>query len=430
MLFTEVRNFDQPARPSYIYNVKMSFMALPNEIIIQIIDSLDKSDPKKSFNIQNHRQMIKALMALRLTSKLLGEIALPQLFKTFCLLPSLESWLKLCYIATIDNFGKHLETLALERQHEGTYTYKAMMRHASASSKYCHLDLSLLPNLKIIKAEDKWLLTKKPRSQVKIPPEQSKIHAISFANCKPAIWSVLGDLTEISNYNFEISSLNCYLGACGPWQTLLSMDFSGLKYLRLASDGYYSNRYRYNLLPDIELLTKLQRLPNLEAFHLDQYFFGREEASASTVNYTTNVIKLLLEKDWPRLRHLDLRYLTTTTADFQEFVAPHAGTLASFQMHSGIVCAKVTEEERLQRFYLPHWIRTVVCPPGGGTTFEHYGGQPEGFYETPEDYEQHSVMGRAGDVEGEDIIMGDYEDVAELVYFEQDSQGDIIMAEA
>lgn len=393
------------------------------------MESLDQSNPEKPHNYEKHREMTKALIALRLTCKLFGEMAFRYLFRTFCLLPSLESWLKLCNIAAINRYRRHLEILALERHHKGTYDYKALMRQVSNSPHFCLLDLSLLPKLKIVKAEDNWRLTRKPGSKVQIPIYQCNIYAISFANCKPAIWDVLGDLSEISRYDFEISSLNCHMGSCGPWQNLLNMDFSGLKELRLASDGFHSNRYRYNLWPDIKLLTKLQHLPNLEEFRLDQYFFGREEDSPSTINFTTNALKYLLEKDWPRLRHLDLRFLTTTAADFQAFVAPHAGTLASFQMHSGIVCPGATDDERLQRYYLPHWIRTFVCPRGGGTVFEHYGGQPEGFYETPEDYEEHSVKGRAGDVEGDDIIMGDYDDDAELVCFEQDAQGDTIMAD-
>lgn len=397
-------------------------------MIIQIVDSLDDSDPQKPINYEKHREMIRAVMALRLTCKLFARIAFPHLFRTYCLLPSIKSWFKLCNIVAFNIFGRHLEILALEKHHEGTYDYKEIMRNISNSSKYCNIDLSLLPKLKVLKAEDKWLLTKKPKSKTQIPPGACKIQASSFTQYEPAIWSVLGSLTLISRFGFEVSSLNCYMGVYGPWLALLSLDFSGLKDLRLASDGFYSNRYRSNLWLDIKLLSKLQHLPNLEEFHLNQYFFGREEASASTVNFTTNVLKYLEKKDWPRLRHLDLRYLTTTVADFQTFIAPHAGTLTRFQMHSGIVCPGVTEEEREQRFFLPHWIRTVVCPRGGGTSFEHYGGQPEGFYETPNDYEE-PVKERAGEVDGEDIIMEDYEDDAEFVDFEKDVQGDIIMAD-
>lgn len=215
------------------------------------------------------------------------------------------------------------------------------------------------------------------------------------------------------------------MGYNGAWRNLFNVDFSRLKYLRLATYGFKANLYQLNLNPDIGLVQRLQRLPNLEEFHLNQFFFGREEA---TVNFTANVLQILRKKDWPRLRHLDLQFLTTTVADFWTFVAPYVGKLASFQMHSGLVCQNVTEEEIKQRYFLPHWIRTIICPRGGETIFKHYGVLPETFYETSEDYDQ-PVKGQAGDVDGEDRIMGDYDDDAEFVYFERDAQGDIIMAD-
>ncbi|MCJ1346699.1 hypothetical protein MMC31_004917 [Peltigera leucophlebia] len=395
----------------------MSFASLPIEMVTQIIDSLDESDPEMPFEVKKHREMSRALMALRLTCKALDKIATRQLFRTFCLSPSLKSWLNLCNIAALERFRVNLQTLALERHDKGTYNYKWRMKVTSASPEYGFLDLSLLPKLRILKAEDKWLITRRPRSNIKIPRGRCKIHAMSFAECEPAIWSVLGDLERIVRYGFEISSVNCYLGASGPWATLLNLDLSGLKYLRLCSNGYYSNQCKRNLYPDSKLLAKLERLPNLEEFHLSQYFFGRENPNPPKVNLSTNVLRYLLAKKWPRLRYLDLRYLSTTVADFQAFVAPHAGTLTTFQMHSGLICPRVTEEEKLQRFYLPHWIRTVVCPRGGGTEFEHFFGQPEGSYEAPED------------IEDKDIIMEDYEGDVELEDFEKDVEGDIMMAD-
>lgn len=402
------------------------------EMITQILDCLDESDPEKPFEFDKHREMCRAMMALRLTCRSLDKIAIRHLFHTYCLSPSLRSWLNLCNIAAFERFGGHLQTLALERHNKGTYSYKAMMKATSTSPIYGFLDLSLLPKLKIVKAEDEWLITKQRRSNVEIPLGHCRIQAISFSDYKPASWRVLGDLAQITRYDFKISSLNCYSGFFGPWETLLSMDLSSLKSLRLCPSGYYSNRHKYNLWPDIELLAKLERLPNLEEFRLNQYFFGREDISASTVNLTTNVLKYLREKKWPRLRHLDLQYLTTTVADFRAFVAPHAGTLTSFHLHSGLVCPQVTEEEKLQRFYLPHWIRTIVCPRGGGTRFEHFLGQPEGFYEAPEGYEddakeKHCGKGREGHAEDEDIMMEDYEDDTESEFLEEDAEGDIVM---
>lgn len=57
-------------------------------------------------------------MALRLTCKELEEVATRQLFRTFCLSPSLDSWLKLHTIANSRKFQGHLEILALERQND------------------------------------------------------------------------------------------------------------------------------------------------------------------------------------------------------------------------------------------------------------------------------------------------------------------------
>lgn len=404
----------------------MSLLSLPNEMITQVVDFLDDSDPQQPIDYDSYREMIRAVKALRLTCKLVAEIAFPHLLRTYCLLPSSESWVKLCGIVSHDVLRRHVETITLEKHNEGTQNYREEMKSISDDMRYCNIDLSLFPKLKVFKAEDKWLVTKKPNSKVRIPRGRCALHAASFTLYHMAIWSVLGNLTKVSTYGFEFVSLNCHLGYNGPWKYLLDMDFSKLKYLRLATEGLHANRYQSNLYPDIGLLQRLRRLPNLEEFHLNQFFSGREEDS--TVNFTTDVLYYLQKKDWPRLRRLDLRFLTTTVADFETFVAPYAGKLARFQMHSNLVCPGVTKEEKEQRYFLPHWIRTFICLRGVGTTFEHYGVQPEEFYQTPEDFDQ-PVKAQAGDVDGEDIIMGDYDDDAEFIYFQRDFQGDIIMVD-
>lgn len=81
----------------------------------------------------------------------------------------------------------------------------------------------------------------------------------------------------------------------------------------------------------------------------------------------TNVLGQLKAKKWPRLRHLDMRFLTTTVADFQAFVAPHTGTLKTFRLY-----AQLLEGEKEQRDCLLHWIRTGVCPQEGGAEFRHF----------------------------------------------------------
>lgn len=148
---------------------------------------------------------------------------------------------------------------------------------------------------------------------------------------------------------------------------------------------------------DISLLAKLQHLPHLEEFHLDQFYnhaltdptwlLMRSTTNMLTdpdwflMRSATNVLEKLSAKYWPRLRRLDLRFLTITVADFKAFVEPHAGKLKAFHMHGGLKCPKVSPEELVQRYYLPHWIRTVILPQGEGATFIHFLGLPGGSCE-------------------------------------------------
>lgn len=164
----------------------MFFVSLPIEIITHIFDLLDESGPRKPYDFEKHRKMCKKLMALRLTCKELEEIAKRQLFRTFYLLPSLKSWVKLHTIANSRKFQGHLKILALERLNASSEsTYKLMVKNVSKTSLPLgddnsrfdawdrsiyemrnkippetplpfSLDLALLPNLKVLRAEDKW----------------------------------------------------------------------------------------------------------------------------------------------------------------------------------------------------------------------------------------------------------------------------------
>lgn len=327
--------------------------------------------------------MCKTLMALRLTCKALREMATRVLFRTFCLSPSGESWNKFHTIATSEKFRVHLQTLAVEGYHDCSWNVwhncvsdnRQKMTTISGSTVFCAVDLSLLPNLKVLKAEDKWVVAKKARSNVQIPVGHCQVQAISFAKNgqQPSTWAMLGGIAEITNYDFQFFSLNCQPGFHSPWT---KVDMSGLKHLRVYFKANSWN-YPYGSPADSNLLAKLQHLPNLEEFCLDQSFHGRSDPIKFMSSSATNVLKELRAKHWPRLRHLDLRFLTTTVADFQDFLIPHAGTLKTFHLHGGLASSQVTPDER---YYLPHWIRTFVCPRGGGAEFRYFLGQPEGWF--------------------------------------------------
>lgn len=220
---------------------------------------------------------------------------------------------------------------------------------------------------------------------------------------------MLAWLVGITHYDFEISSLNCELGRSGPLECLSTFDFGGLKYLRL----YFENNYLrnpYGFFMDLKVLERLQNLPNLENFLLDEsyrsdsssiiraliHILGSRPASRPEIELilsnpryiprsllkihsTTNVLQKLRDKQWPRLRHLDLPSLNTTVAGFQAFTKPHAGSLKSFQFYNQLRCANEKVEEEKQRRELMHWIQTVLCPQGGGTKVKLVN-QVEGYY--------------------------------------------------
>lgn len=397
---TTTHRFPTSTSPQH---AKMSLTSLPIEIIAHIFNLLDESRPKKSHQAVKHKEMCKTLMALRLTCRELEEIASRPLFRTFCLWPSMESWKKLLSISASEKVRVHLQIMAFEDDNDRSYPNRSRawhnntlrnpqgMRTAIKSPDLSFLDLSVLPNLKVLKAKDCWLITKKPRSNTKIPWGHCRIHAEFYciASQQPVFWGLLARLLEITRYDFRISSLNCRLGPAGPCQSLLNLDFSGLKYLRLyVHDSDWSNPH--NLPVDLKILERLQNLPKLREFRLEQPYdsspptfrvlrlgngpnmgififpYRHYGTPHLAIHPTTNLLQNFSDKNWPRLRHLNLRYLNSTVADFQAFVNPHAGSLKSFRLRYKPRFAGATAEEKMRRHDLPQWIRTVLFPAGGG----------------------------------------------------------------
>lgn len=151
----------------------MPLTSLLVETVTRIFFLLDECEPEKPYWAEKHREMCETLMAIRLTCKELEEIATRQLFRTFCLSPSLKSWMKLHTIVASQILRMHLQILALERHQDHSnfnswdewydcaWDFQRVMTIVSYSFRYRVVDLSQLPNLKIMKAEDKWVLTKK-----------------------------------------------------------------------------------------------------------------------------------------------------------------------------------------------------------------------------------------------------------------------------
>lgn len=80
---------------------------------------------------------------------------------------------------------------------------------------------------------------------------------------------------------------------------------------------------------------------------------------------------------------------------------PHADTLKVFHLHGGLKCPRISPEELVNRYYLPHWIRTVVCPRRGGAIFTHFLGQPEGSFEPEDEVSDTENWGSGAEVSGQ-----------------------------
>lgn len=137
----------------------MPFASLPIEIVTHIFDLLDESGAEMPLEIDKHRKLCKALMALRLTCKELGDIATRQLFRTLYVSSSRLSWLNAHMVMENQELRVHLQTLAFDR-----YTDRASHRHkiqdAIESPRLAFLDFSLFPNLNVVKVGDQWMIRK------------------------------------------------------------------------------------------------------------------------------------------------------------------------------------------------------------------------------------------------------------------------------
>lgn len=346
----------------------MSLARIPIEIITDIFDLFDESNVEMPLKIGEHRKMCKILMALRLTCKTLEGVATRQLFRTFYISQSRRSWLNAHSFAANQELRQYLQTLVFFDSHDDDVaSYWQKYNDAKKSLKLRFLGFSQFPNLKVFKLDDTWMLRKNARSSVEIPLGRCGIRLTRRGAMIPGF-------DEMARYDFRLVSISHSL-----WLPTKSLDLSSLKSLRLSF--YPVWWFQVRLDNDLD---NLKDLPNLEEFHMNQ-FFPRRCDDNPNLHSMTNVLEVIASgSNWPRLRHLDLRYLFAEVDQLKSFVALHAaaGTLKRLEIHGDLICAHVTPEEEQKRVDLPHWINTVICAPNGGVeTFKHVTGPPEEWYE-------------------------------------------------
>ena len=344
----------------------MSLAGIPIELIKVIFNLFDESDLEMPLNIDKHRKTCKTLMALRLTCKRLEVVATPQLFRTFYISQSWRSWLNAHTFAANSDLRQYLQNLICDGHDEDLASYWQKRRDAEIFPRLGFFDFALFPNLKVFKLDNTWLLRKTARSRVKIPLGHCGIRLTSNG-------TIITSFDNIARCGFRLVSITHSL-----WLSTNSLDLSNLRSLRL----YFYPTWWYQ--PRLEKdLHNLKYLPNLEEFHMDQYFPDRCDNNPN-LHSMTNMLELFANGcDWPRLRYLDLRYLFAEVDHFKTFVALHAatGTLQTLEIHGELICEHVTPEEEQKRVNLPHWIKNVICAPDGGVeTFTYFMGPPEEWH--------------------------------------------------
>lgn len=344
----------------------MSIARIPIELITEIFNLFDESNVEMPLKIGKHRKACKILMALRLTCKILEGVATRQLFRTFYISQSRRSWLNAHSFAANPELRQYLQTLVFDGQDNDVASYWQKYKDAEKSPKLRFLGFSLFPNLKVFKLGDKWMLRKNARSSFEIPLGRCGIRLTGRG-------TTITRFDEMALFDFRLVSISHSL-----WLSTKFLDLSSLKSLRLS---FYPVRwFQVQLKNDFD---NLKDLPNLEEFHMNQYVPHRCDGNPN-LHSMINVLEVLASgDDWPRLRHLDLRYLFAEVDHLKTFVALQAaaGALKTLEIHGDLICAHVTPEEEQKRVDLPHWIKTIICDADRVETFKHVMGPPEEWHE-------------------------------------------------
>lgn len=338
----------------------MPLASLPSELLSQIFQSI--ADTSEPYRDDKTPEPAKTLMALRLTSRKLNPIAARQLFRHFCLVINDLSWTKLLHIAEHPDFAKYLRVITIEARdttpcHRLKDTPESAQKLSQPDSfSHQYVDFSWFPNLRTIECS-KWRAVIK--GSPKLPSYKCVLHC-PISRDEWILWYYLSCINFFSHYGFEIRSLTLNLASHFTWQSrLLEIDMNTITSLDLRFDTYFGVNAR-DIYPRC-LLPAIQKLPNIQVFKLDQsrYFNLFLETEKRRV---TNIIGMLRNKSWPRLRRVEFRNLVTKVADLEAFLMPHQGMLESVDLCGQLECAGETMAERINRASLCRVIRYSVKP--------------------------------------------------------------------
>ena len=319
---------------------------LPAEVIYQICEKLgDVSDNA-------------SLKQLRLVSKHMVGIATKELFKTIRLISDPEPWNKVHRIAFHPVLSQHVRVLAIE-----VVSPKVGRQQKPEPSAF---DLNLLPNLQSIEQSIGTLTWRvRPNQNYYNAKNPAKERLIPYIPASETDWFRqynLYHLQRITALGFHAQFLNVHLLV--PWQPmwkeiLCTIDVSRLKSLhfslvRLTNEVHEADEISLVFAPAIK------NLPALVSFRLVQP--EPRSAAASQLAKRVNIIGMLGDKNWPRLRHLELHWPVTTAADLRAFLWPHRGSLRYLRFNGWLSNYSELVDDPVERQLLPEWIMAEICP--------------------------------------------------------------------
>lgn len=333
----------------------MSLCLLPTEILVSIFGELGYgSDP-----VEYHRTASRSLKSLRLTSRCIGAVATELLFQRFALVVrDSESWFRIYEIASHQEIAKYLKVLNIVEL--DTWIGQRWVTGA--------FDLAMLPELNSITIFNALRASRSP-AKTKIRAEPCPIEVDASLLMTGWLEDFLQEFIEVTpRQGFQVVALEFSFPHERTWDWVSPS--SNLEYLqslnlnlRFLSDSDDVAKVQTSLVPAIK------NMPALKSFKLKQ----RTRCNpAYTSDMNVNIIGMLLNVNWPRLSHLEIRCTQTSLVELQAFLLATGPSLQTFHLCVTPKDYMEMEEGHIDEKDLPalkDWIELTGIVPGGLTMF-------------------------------------------------------------
>lgn len=333
----------------------MSLCLLPAEILVSIFGELGYgSDP-----VEYHRTASRSLKSLRLTSRYIGALATELLFQRCALVVrDSESWFRIYEIASHQEIAKYLKVLNIVEL--DTWIGQRWVTGA--------FDLAMLPELNSITIFNALRASRSP-AKTKIRAEPCPIEVDASLLMTGWLEDFLQEFIEVTpRQGFQVVALEFSFPHERTWDWVSpSINLEYLQSLnlnlRLLSNSDDVAKVQTSLVPAIK------NMPALKSFKLKQ----RTRCNpAYTSDMNVNIIGMLLNVNWPRLSHLEIRCTQTSLVELQAFLLANGRSLQTFHLCVTPKDYMEMEEGHIDEKDLPvlkDWIELTGIVPGGLTMF-------------------------------------------------------------